>query len=200
MKKQLLLISLALVSMFSFASNNPEEDEKSANTAEAKAESHVMIYKGLYLSMDDEAVKSYIVNELNGKPETNGDYVVKFFDQDAFMRPIYDEGKLERVEIILRASYSDDVINNLKNLETTIAATEGWKESKASDEQWLFEKDLDKTVDNMNQITIYTYGIHADKVGGGWHTQIQIAPRFQGQSLSEEEINERSQEFQSLIN
>ncbi|KXX68359.1 hypothetical protein AVL50_21570 [Flammeovirga sp. SJP92] len=187
--------------MFTFASNNPEDDGgKSTSAAAVKAESHVKIYKGLYLSMEDIEVENYIINELNGKPETNGDYAVKFFDQDAYMRPIYDEGKLERVEIILRAQYSDDVISNLKNLEATLAATEGWKENKASDEQWLFEKDLDKTVDNMNQITIYTYGIHSDKVGGGWHSQIQIAPRFEGQPLSEEELNERSLELQSLIN
>ncbi|WP_044202324.1 hypothetical protein [Flammeovirga sp. OC4] len=198
MKKQLLSILLTLVALFSYASNSPEDGEK--KTTDVKTESHVKIFKGLYLSMEDESVENYIVNELNGKPETNGDYAVKFFDQDAFMRPIYDDGKLERVEIILRGQYSDDVISNLKNLENTIAATEGWKENKASDEQWLFEKDLDQTVDNMNQITIYTYGIHADKVGSGWHTQIQIAPRFKGQLLSEEELNERSQELQSLVN
>lgn len=201
MKKQLLIISFALTSLFSFASNTPsEEDEKNESAKTVEEVKHVKIYKDLYLSMDDVDVEKYIIEELEGKPETNGDFMVKFFDQDAYMKPIYKESKLLKVEITFRSQFADDVTSNLKNLEATLNATEGWKENKASDEQWLFEKDLDKTVDNMNQLTIYTYGIHPDKVGGGWHSQVQITPRFTGQDLTEEELNERSQELQSLIN
>lgn len=200
MKNLLLSVSFALLSLVSFANNNPgEEDDKGNKTEEAISQKHVKLYQGLYLSMEDVDVHKYIKEDLKGEKDEQGIYKVIFFEQEAFMHPIFSEGKLERVEISFRSEYADDVLSNLKNLESTLNSMEGWTLNKASDEQWLFEKNLNKTVDNMNQITIYTYGVHQDEVGTGWHTQVQISPRFEGQPLSEEEINERGEELASFL-
>ncbi|WP_281613213.1 hypothetical protein [Flammeovirga sp. SubArs3] len=201
MKKFLSIALSMLMSLFVFA-----EDDKNKNTEEAIVNSSestekVEIFKGMYLNMTDEDTYNYIIKELDGEVESHGEYLVDFLGQEVFMRPIFENDRLSKVEIVFRSEDVGLVESNLIMLEKVLNGMEGWTEFKATTDQWLFEKDMDNTIQQMNQLTVYTYGIHRDEIGHGWHAQVQFAPRFDsGIELTEEEMNEKREEVNQIIN
>ncbi|OHX64015.1 hypothetical protein [Flammeovirga pacifica] len=191
MKNITLFFVALIISLTSFAGNVDGENPKAEK---------VEIYKGLFLNMNDNDVHNYLKYDLKAEETTEGKYAVKFLDQDALLEPVFVNNQLAQIKIVYESDDIELIECNLKMIEKSLSTSSDWKIHKASDYQWLIEKSLDKTIEDMNQITMFTYGIHRDNVGHGWHAEVIISPRFEAKSeFSEETLNSAKSEIESSL-
>ncbi|ANQ52680.1 hypothetical protein KMW28_21200 [Flammeovirga yaeyamensis] len=174
-----------------------EEEEKKEDEAPTEK---VEIYKGLFLNMEDDLVHQHIKSDLNGELTTEGYYSIKFLDQEALLEPVFEKNQLTQIKIIYQSDDVELIECNLNMIIKSLSTSTDWSLHQATDDQWLLEKNLDKTIDNMNQITMFTYGIHRDNVGHGWHAEVVISPRFEAtDEFSEESLNKAKMEIESSL-
>ncbi|MBB3697838.1 hypothetical protein KMW28_06575 [Flammeovirga yaeyamensis] len=176
--KNLLLIILIALSSIAYAQVDKTKEIK--------------LYKELYTGMTGEEVENYLRNSLKSNREVNGDFKIKFLDEDTYLLPIYENHKLVKVQIIFKNGDIEGIQTSLRYIEKAFLNADNWKRVKNDKFKWLFYKELDKVINGKNQISVYSLGIYHDEIGHRWHGIVYIAPRMEEpDQLDEEMVNKK---------
>ncbi|AZQ64650.1 hypothetical protein EI427_20720 [Flammeovirga pectinis] len=193
----ILLFALTFGSFFANAQENTNQ-VTTTETSIVKEQKGIQLYKELYTDMDGVEVHNYIINELKGKREFNGDYSIMFLEEEAFLKPIFENNSLIKIQVVFQNEDVEAVYSSLRGIEQAFNQIEEWDQTKTEEFVWLFKKQFEEKVNNKNELTIYSAGVFHDEIGHGWHATLQINPRLdETAEISDEELAQKTALIQS---
>ncbi|OHX63944.1 hypothetical protein [Flammeovirga pacifica] len=194
MKKLLYVFALFFIAF------NAQAQYEVQPSVSHQTQNNINIFNGLDMGMTPKQVAKTMEEKYNVSPDLYGVYQIMFLGEVVALKPVYDNHKLVKVELTLENSDIESIQKSLTMIEHSFIKNEDWKESKSSDDQWLFEKKLTQMVQHKNEIAVYTFGVQQNNIGSDWHAEIMISPRLVAdKELDEEIVASNSLQISQLI-